>query len=62
MHHRPAHRSFRRRLLLATAIAVALLGGAAPAAQADWACAAIGDPLDLGICVDDPLPERLPGL
>jgi hypothetical protein len=57
------HRSrttVRRRLLIAAAGGAAIVGLVAPAAQADWACAAVGDPVDLGVCVDDPLPKRLP--
>jgi len=59
-HHTPARTSIRRRLLLAAAAGTSLVAFVAPSAQAAWVCAAVGDPLDLGACVDDPLPKHLP--
>lgn len=63
----------RRRLALAVAAGLALTGLTAPAMANDaaptveltndedrpWACAAVRQ-LDQGICISDPLPERLP--
>jgi hypothetical protein len=60
-----------RRLAAASILVIALSGGASaahalldPAPPATmqgqyWACAGVRD-IDLGICVEDPLPERLP--
>ena len=49
-----------KRFLVSLVVAVTtLLGVSASPAAAEWACVGI-DHVDLGVCLDDPLPERLP--
>ncbi len=60
----------KRRLAVLSILFIALSGGATAASaisqsglpvspQGYWACAGVRD-IDLGLCVEDPLPERLP--
>ena len=49
----------KRRLVTIAFAVFMLLGFGAPAADAAWGCIAI-DSLDLGACVGNPLPPRLP--
>ena len=49
----------KRRLVTVTFAVLVLLGVGAPAADAAWGCIAV-DSLDLGACVGNPLPPRLP--
>ena len=49
-----------KRVVISIVVTVtSLIGLSASPAAAEWACIGI-DHVDLGVCLDDPLPERLP--